>query len=46
MRAFIHATIYPVSGPKLEDATLLIQNGTIVAVGQHIDIPTGADIVD
>jgi imidazolonepropionase-like amidohydrolase len=46
MRAFIHATIYPISGPKLEDATLLIQAGKIVAVGQHVAIPTEAKIVD
>lgn len=46
MRAFINATIYPIAGPKLEGATLLIEKGKILDVGQNIQIPVQAEIID
>lgn len=47
LMAFTNATIWT-SGPQgtLEGATLLIENGTIRAVGTGIDIPSGATVVD
>lgn len=46
MLAFIHATIYPISSPKIENATLLIQDGKILQVGQQISISADAEVVD
>ncbi|MFM7055698.1 MAG: amidohydrolase family protein [Planctomycetota bacterium] len=47
LTAFIHATIWT-CGPAglLEDATLLIENGRIVAVGRDVAIPPTATVVD
>ena len=39
--AITGGTVYPVSGPKLERATVLIQNGRIAAVGTNVTIPAG-----
>ncbi len=45
--AFRGATILPVSGPPIENGTLLIEKGRIVGVGAaDLAIPTGAMIVD
>lgn len=46
MRAYINATIYPIASPKLTEATLLIDQGKIVDVGQNIPIPADAEIID
>lgn len=45
--AFVHATIWT-CGPEgiIEDGTLLISNGEIVAVGKDVDIPEGTELVD
>jgi len=47
LTAFVHATIWT-SGPAgiLEDATLLIEDGRILAVGKDIPIPPAASIID
>lgn len=47
MTAFVHATIWT-CGPQsvLQDATLLIDSGKIVAVGTDVKIPDGAHVVD
>ena len=37
--AIVNATIHPVSGPVLEDAGILIEDGKIKAVGKGIAIP-------
>lgn len=37
--AFIGATILPISGPAIDQGTLLIHNGRIVAIGRDIDVP-------
>ncbi|MGH7701354.1 MAG: amidohydrolase family protein [Gemmatimonadales bacterium] len=44
--AITGGTVYPVSGPKLDDATVLITDGRIAAVGANVAIPAGATRVD
>lgn len=44
--AITGGTIYPVSGPKIENGTVLISNGRITAVGRDVQIPDGATRVD
>ncbi|MBM4193645.1 MAG: amidohydrolase family protein [Gemmatimonadetes bacterium] len=44
--AITGGTVYPVSGPKIEGGTVLIQGGNISAVGRNIPIPAGAERVD
>ena len=39
-------TVYPVSGPKIADATVLIRDGKIAAVGANVTIPSGAIRID
>jgi len=40
------ATVYPVSGPKLANATVLIKDGKIAAVGAQVPIPADATRID
>lgn len=44
--AITNATVYPVSGPKIEHGTLIIQDGRIAAVGTGVAIPSGATRID
>ncbi len=44
--AITGGTVYPVSGPKLENATVLIRDGRIAAVGPNVAVPTGATRID
>jgi imidazolonepropionase-like amidohydrolase len=44
--AITGGTVYPVSGPKLERATVLIQGGRITAVGTNVTIPADATRID
>jgi imidazolonepropionase-like amidohydrolase len=44
--AITGGTIYPVSGPKIENGTLLLRDGRIGAVGSGIAIPEGATRLD
>lgn len=44
--AITGATVYPVSGPKLENATVLIRDGKITAVGTNVTIPADAKRID
>ncbi len=48
LRAFVNATIYPVSSPRIENATLLLRGDTILAVGpsDEVDIPENAERID
>ena len=39
-------TVYPVSGPKLANASVLIRDGRIVAVGTSVSIPPGVTRID
>ncbi len=38
--------VYPVSGPVIENGTVIIRNGVIVAVGSNVAIPADAQRVD
>ena len=44
--AITGGTVYPVSGPKIENATVLIRDGRIAAVGANIAVPAGATRID
>lgn len=44
--AITGGTIYPVSGPKVENGTLLLRDGKIAAVGANIPIPEGATRIE
>lgn len=44
--AFTGATIYPIASPPIENGTLLIQNGKILAVGNNVAIPADATRID
>ncbi len=39
-------TVYPVSGPRLPNASVLIRDGRIVAVGTNVAIPPNATRID
>lgn len=39
-------TVYPISGPPIESATVLIRDGVIAAVGTNVSVPGGAEVVD
>lgn len=38
--------VYPVSGPAIENGTVVITNGKITAVGANVPIPAGAQRID
>jgi imidazolonepropionase-like amidohydrolase len=44
--AITGGTVYPVSGPKIENATVLIRDGRIAAVGANVPVPAGATRID
>ena len=44
--AIVGGTVYPVSGPKLDGATILIRDGRITAVGTNVAVPQGALRID
>ena len=44
--AITGGTVYPVSGPKIENATVLVRDGRIVSVGAGIAVPAGAQRID
>ena len=44
--ALVNATLHPVSGPSIEDGTLIFDNGKIVDMGCRIPPPKGADVID
>ena len=44
--AITGGTVYPVSGPKIENGTVIITNGRITAVGRDVQIPDGATRID
>lgn len=44
--AITDATIYPVSGPKIEHGTVLVRDGRIVAVGTDVTVPGDARRID
>jgi imidazolonepropionase-like amidohydrolase len=44
--AITGGTVHPVSGPKIERGTVLLDNGRIVAVGAGVTVPQGATRID
>jgi imidazolonepropionase-like amidohydrolase len=44
--AITHAKIFTLAGAAIDDATLLIRDGKIAAVGATIDVPAGAQVID
>ncbi len=44
--AITGGTIYPVSGPKIENGTLLLRDGKVAAVGASVEVPSGATLID
>lgn len=44
--AITGGTVYPVSGPKIENGTVIIQDGRITGVGRDGAIPAGARRID
>jgi imidazolonepropionase-like amidohydrolase len=44
--ALLHATLLPVSGPPIEDGTLVLRDGRIAAIGAGLPAPAGATVVD
>ncbi len=44
--AITGGTVYPVSGPKIEHATVLIRDGKIAAIGTAVTIPADATRID
>ncbi|MGZ6507271.1 MAG: amidohydrolase, partial [Tumebacillaceae bacterium] len=46
MIAIVGATIHPVVGPVLENGTVLIENGKIKKIGQELQVPSDAQVID
>lgn len=44
--AIVHARIEPVSGEPIADGTIVVENGTIRAVGAEVEVPKGYDVID
>ena len=44
--AIVGGKVYPVSAPPIENGTVLIRDGRIVAVGSSIAVPAGAQRID
>jgi len=40
------ALIHPVTGPPVENATILIEEGKILAIGKNVNVPPGAKVFD
>lgn len=44
--AITGGTVHPISGPPIQNGTVIIQNGRITAVGAGIAVPAGAQRID
>jgi imidazolonepropionase-like amidohydrolase len=44
--AITGAKVFPISGPPMEGATIIIRDGKISAVGKGVAIPSGAKVID
>lgn len=44
--AIRNARIFPVSGPVIENGTIVIADGRIQAVGSNVTVPAGAEVID
>src|SRR5690606_31898312 len=41
-----NATVLTAAGPRIENGSVLMRNGEIVAVGRDISVPSGARVID
>lgn len=44
--AIVGATVHPVSGPAIENATVVVEGGRITAVGTEVAVPDGVRRID
>jgi imidazolonepropionase-like amidohydrolase len=44
--AIVGGRVVPITGPEIQQGTILIENGRISAVGESVVIPDGAQVVD
>ena len=44
--AIVGGKVHPVSGPVIENGTVLIDGGTITAIGASVPLPVGARVID
>ena len=44
--AIVGGKVFPVSGPPIENGTVVIVDGTITAVGANLAVPPGAKQID
>jgi imidazolonepropionase-like amidohydrolase len=44
--AIVHGKIVTLAGAPIENGTVVIRDGKIAAVGAHIEIPAGAQVID
>lgn len=44
--AIVGAKIYPISGPPIENGTVIIRDGKIAAVGRNVAAPSDAQVID
>jgi imidazolonepropionase-like amidohydrolase len=44
--AIVGARVYPVSGPMIENATVILRDGKIAAVGANVAVPDGAQRIE
>ena len=40
------ATVHPVSGPEISNGSVLVRDGKIVEVGEHVALPHGVRVID
>lgn len=44
--AIVGGTVHTLNGPAIDNATVVIQNGRITAVGADVSVPAGAQVTD
>jgi imidazolonepropionase-like amidohydrolase len=44
--AITGGTVYPVSGPKIDNGTVILVNGRITAIGRDVPVPANAQRID
>ena len=44
--AIVHGHVVPVASEPLDDATVLVEDGVITAVGRDVEVPPGVRVVD
>ena len=44
--ALVNGVLHPINGPAIEDGTLIFDNGKIVSLGQRMEPPADADVID